>query len=322
MNVLDRGDFDKPGPLAQPGALAAVTALPARFTLTNPKEERSRRAALADWLAHPDNPLTWRSVVNRVWHYHFGRGLCDTPSDFGKMGGTPSHPELLDWLAAWFRDDAHGSLKELHRLIVTSATYRQSSNHRSDAAAVDSENRLLWRQNRHRLDADAFRDFTLAATGMLDLTMGGPGVRFFSTSKGPQATPVLDYSGFDWNRPGARRRSIYRFVWRGLADPFMEALDFPDLGGLAPARTFSVSSLQALALFNNDFVLEHSAALASRVEAERPSLEAQVTRAVNLLWLRDPNAAELSDFTGLAREHGLPSLCRVLLNSNEFLFVN
>ena len=127
MHRLRRGDINKPIELAMPGALTGVSALPAKFEIADPRDEGARRAALACWLAHPDNPLTWRSIVNRVWHYHFGRGLVETPNDFGKMGGRPSHPELLDWLAIWFRDDARGSLKQLHRLIVTSTTYRQSS---------------------------------------------------------------------------------------------------------------------------------------------------------------------------------------------------
>ncbi len=322
VNILHRGDFDKPRAIAEPGALSAITHLPARFVLHNPKSEAERRAALADWIAHPDNPLTWRSIVNRVWHFHFGRGLCDTPSDFGRMGSEPSHPELLDWLAVWFRDDARGSLKELHRIIVTSATYRQSSAFREDAAKLDSNNRLLARQNRHRLDAEAIRDFTLAASGALDLTMGGPSIRHFKASKGPQATPALDYTAFDWSSPDAGRRSIYRNVWRGIADPFMEALDFPDLGLLAPARSFSVSSLQALTLYNNAFVLHHSAALAKRAEAETTMLEAMVENAVSLVWLRKATADEIREFTEFARTHGLAALCRVLLNSNEFLFVD
>lgn len=322
VNVLHRGEFNKPGAVAEPGALSALTHLPARFALKNPQHEYERRAALAEWLAHRDNVLMWRSIVNRVWHFHFGRGLCDTPSDFGKMGGAPSHPELLDWLAVWFRDEANGSLKQLHRLIVTSATYRQSSNHRADAALLDADNRLLWRMNRTRLDADGFRDFALAASGSLDLTMGGPGVRHFASSKGPQSTPALDYTVYDWAAPGAGRRSIYRHVWRGIADPFMEALDFPDLGLLAPTRGFSVSSLQALALYNNAFTLHHSATMASRVEKESPTLEARVARAVRIAYQRNPSADETRDFTEFAQTQGLPALCRLLLNSNEFLFLN
>ena len=321
VHLLHRGDFDKPRAAIEPGALSALTHLPARFVLKNAKDEAERRAALADWIAHPGNVLTWRSIVNRVWSFHFGRGLCDTPSDFGKMGGEPSHPELLDWLAIWFRDEAHGSLKKLHRLIVTSATYRQSSELREDAARLDGENRLLWRQNRHRLDAEAVRDFTLAVSGKLDLTMGGPSIRHFKASKGPQATPALDYTAYDWTSTGAGRRSIYRNVWRGIADPFMKALDFPDLGLLAPARSFSVSSLQALALFNNDFVLEQSGALAARAGTETPAIEGQIGNVVRLVWLREPTAEESREFADFARVNGLAALCRVLLNSNEFLFV-
>jgi Protein of unknown function (DUF1553) len=237
------------------------------------------------------------------------------------MGGEPSDLELLNWLAVWFRDDARGSLKELHRLIVTSAAYRQSSEQRADAAKIDGENRLLWRQNRHRLDADGFRDFTLAASGALDLQMGGPAIQNFKSSKGPQATPALDYAVYDWADAGANRRSIYRYVWRGIADPFMEALDFPDLGLLAPTRSFSVSSLQALTLYNNNFVLHHSGVLAKRAEAEANTLEAQVTRAVRLAWLREPSESERRDFGDFARTNGLPAFCRLLFNSDEFLFV-
>ncbi|MEK0448839.1 MAG: hypothetical protein RL088_1107 [Verrucomicrobiota bacterium] len=322
VNVLLRGDFDKPRAVATPGALSAMKHLPARFELADPKSEAARRAALADWIAHPDNVLTWRSIVNRVWHYHFGRGLCDTPSDFGRMGGTPSHPELLDWLAVWFRDDAKGSLKALHRLIVTSEAFRQSSAHRADMAALDAGNRFLWRQNRHRLDADAFRDFTLAASGALDLTMGGPGVRFFTASKGPQGTPSLDYSAFDLKSAGAGRRSVYRFVWRSIADPLMESLDFPDLGILAPSRSFSVSGLQALTLYNNRFVLHHSELMARRCGNETDPLPARITNLVRIAWNRDPDSSEIAEFTAFASSRGLESLCRVLLNSNEFLFIN
>lgn len=322
VHVLHRGDFDKPRAVVEPGALSALKHSPARFALKNPRHEGERRAALADWLAHPDNTLTWRSVVNRVWHHHFGRGLCDTPSDFGTMGGSPSHPELIDWLAVWFRDDAKGSLKKLHHLIVTSATYRQSSGHRASAAKLDSENRLLWRQNRQRLDADSFRDFTLATSGALDLKMGGPAIQHFKQSKGPQNTPALDYTAYDWSKPDANRRSIYRYVWRGIADPFMEALDFPDLGLLAPTRGFSASSLQALTLYNNDFVLHHSEVLAKRVEREAKMLNAQIDRAVELAWLRPPSKRERNEFIAFTEAHGLAALCRLLLNCNEFLFVN
>ncbi len=321
VHLLERGDVDKPKQVVPPGALSAVNKLPSRFTLQNAANEAERRAALANWIADRNNPLTWRSIVNRVWHFHFGKGICDTPGDFGRMGGTPSHQELLDWLAVWFRDDAKGSLKALHRLIVTSETYRQSSAVRPDLVKADAENRLLGRQNIQRLDADSYRDFANASSGALDLTMGGPGVRNFTSRPGPQLTPALDYAAYDWNSPGSARRSIYRHVWRGIPDPFMDALDFPDMALLTPARTFSVSSLQALSLYNNAFVLHSAELLAQRVQKDSPVLDAQVVSAIRCVWLRSPSAHEKITFTDYAKRRGLPAMCRVLLNTNEFLFV-
>ena len=319
VHLLRRGDIDKPMREVGPGSLSVIDALPGRFELPNPNDEAARRAALADWLAHRDNPFTWRSVVNRVWHYHFGRGLVDTPNDFGRMGSEPTHPELLDWLAVWFRDEAKGSLKQLHRLILTSETWKQSS-----VAAVhpnDADNRLLWRMNRLRMDAGVYRDSVLRMAGRLDLKMGGPGIEQFKKSKGPQATPALDYTAYDWESPGANRRSIYRVVWRGIPDPFMEALDFPDLGLLAPKRGRSLSALQSLAIYNNRFVLHGSESFAKRIQREHEAVDAQIARAVQLAWLRSPSNDELAKFAGYVDKHGLAALCRVLLNSNEFLFV-
>ncbi len=321
IRVLKRGDLDKPGDEVRPGALTAISELKARFDLPDKNDEASRRAALADWIVDDRNPLTWRSIVNRVWHYHFGRGLCDTPGDFGKMGGTPSHPELLDWLAVWFRDDAKGSLKALHKLIVTSGTYRQSSAPNAEASAIDPDNRLLWRMNRSRLDADSIRDSVLAISGHLDLAMGGPGIPHFTSKPGPQTTPTLNYENFDWNTPGAARRSIYRVVWRGIADPFMDAIDFPDLALLSPVRSFSASPLQSLALFNNEFVLHHCERFAARLEASG-GMEQRIAAAFRLVYQRDATAEEVADFTALANKHGLPAALRVLFNSNEFLFLN
>jgi hypothetical protein len=229
------------------------------------------------------------------------------------MGGTPSHPELLDWLACELRDHG-GSLKPLHRLIVTSATYRQGSAHRDEAARLDGDNRLLWRMNRLRLDADSYRDFVLAASDRLDPTTGGPSVRQFVTGPPVQLTPTLNYEAYDWGSLSKHRRSIYRFVWRGVPDPFMETLDFPDLGMLAPTRGFSASALQSLALYNNRFVLHFSGELGKQLTTP--------DEAVRRILLREPTAEETATFTPFAKEKGLAALCRVLFNSNEFLFVN
>ncbi|MFZ4081846.1 MAG: PSD1 and planctomycete cytochrome C domain-containing protein [Pirellula sp.] len=321
VHLLERGDIAKPRDEVPPGSLGALTHAPARFENLSSDNEALRRAALADWLAHPDNVLTWRSVVNRTWHYHFGRGLCDTPSDFGRMGGVPSHPELIDWLAVWFRDQAGGSLKKLHRLIVTSRAYQQSSEDRTDAAAIDGSNRLLWRQNRWRLDAEAFRDYLLAVSGRLDTTMGGPAIQHFTQQPGPQSTPKLDYSAYDWSNPNSNRRSIYRYVWRGIPDPLMAALDFPDLGLLAPSRTFSASPLQSLALLNNPFVLAHSQVTAERLTQESTDLDSQIRSLVWLVYQREPLAAELEPLRAYATKYGLAALCRIVINSNEFLFI-
>ncbi|MCY2984726.1 MAG: PSD1 and planctomycete cytochrome C domain-containing protein [Planctomycetota bacterium] len=322
VHVLHRGDFDKPRETVGPGSISVLKEIESRFELKDSDREPVRRAKLADWIAHKENVLTWRSIVNRVWHHHFGRGICDTPSDFGRMGGVPSHPELLDWLAVWFRDDAKESLKALHRLIVTSDTYCQVSTSSEDGNKTDSENRLLWRQNRQRLDADAVRDFVLAASGQLNLKMGGPADQQFRQSKGPQSTPELNYSVFDWDSPAGKRRSIYRYVWRGIADPFMEAVDFPDLGLLSPARGVSSSSLQSLSLFNNDFILAESQAMATQLEALSPGLDGQVTECVWRLWNRAPNSNEIEELSRFAKLHSVAELCRVLMNSNEFLFVD
>ncbi len=324
VHVLSRGDIDKPKSVANPGALAVLDDVPFSNVSFEGQPESKRREALAHWIAHRENVLTWRSAVNRVWHYHFGKGLCDTPSDFGRMGGTPSNPELLDWLAVWFRDEAKGSLKKLHRLICTSEVYRQSSKVRSASKGyeLDSDNRWMWRQNRARIDAEGFRDFVLTSSDQLDTTMHGPSIQHFLQSKGPQATPNLDYVNYDWDTPGATRRSIYRYVWRGIADPFMESLDFPDLGLLSPARSFSASPVQALAIYNNDFVLHFSSKLAESVSAQQSEVRAQLSIVMRKVLARDLTADELSSFEQYVSKHSLAGLVRVLFNSNEFVFVD
>jgi hypothetical protein len=322
IHVLKRGDINKPGAEAVPGALEEVKAIQSRFALANTQDEGSRRAALAKWITDPKNPLTWRSIVNRVWHYHLGRGLVDSPNDLGKMGGEPSHPELLDWLAVGFRDDARGSFKQLHRLIVTSAVYQQSSKDNPSFARIDSDNRFLWRMNRTRLDAESVRDAILRITGQLDLTMGGPSVKHFTLSPGIHVTPVVDYAKFDIDSPDNRRRSIYRFLFRTLPDPFMDSLDCPEASQLAPVRGASVTALQALSMLNNQFVTRQSERFAERLATLKPMLQGQIETAYELALGRPPSRAETRDLLAYAKEHGLPNLCRLIFNSNEFMFVN
>jgi hypothetical protein len=260
-------------------------------------------------------------VVNRVWQHHFGRGLVDTPNDFGRMGSRPTHPALLDWLAAEFRDGG-GSLKQLHRRIVTSASYRQSSRHDPRASAVDADNRLLWRQNRRRLDAESVRDAVLAASGRLDRTMGGPSVRQFALSPGVHVTPVVDYSKYTWDAPGAGRRGVYRFLFRTLPDPFMDGLDAADPSQLTPARGESVTALQALALLHDRFILRHAEHFARRLGASDRCVEDRIRDAFALALGRAPSEDELTDWTDYTARHGLVNACRVLFNCNEFLYVD
>ena len=317
IRLLGRGDIKSPREPMEPGALSMLK-LP--FPAVPAGGEAGRRAALAKWLTAKDNVLTWRSIVNRVWHYHFGAGLVDTPNDFGRLGGQPSHPELLDWLAVWFRDEAHGSLKQLHRLIVTSAVYRQSSGERAEAARVDASNRLLWRMNRARLEAEAVHDAVLQTAGQLDLTAGGPAVRMFYFKD--DHSPVYDYARFDPDSPGARRRSIYRFVVRSAPDPFMDRLDCPDPSVLAPKRHTTLTAIQALALLNNPFMVRTSLAFAARLEKEAAGIPAQVIRAVELIYQRTPREEERKEMEAYAARHGLANFCRLLFNTNEFLFAD
>jgi len=314
--VLARGSDQSPGKEASPGAMSAVAAIPPRFTLGDPQDEGMRRAALAEWIVDRRNPLTWRSIVNRVWHYHFGAGIADSPNDFGRMGSPPSHPELLDWLAVWFRDDAGGSMKQLHRLIVTSATYRQSSANRAEAAKLDNDNRLLWRMNRSRLDAESLRDSVLAAAGKLDLAEGGPAVRMFYFKD--DHSPVYDYSRFDPDAPGAHRRSIYRFIVRSVPDPFMDRMDCPDPSVFTPKRSTTLTAIQALANLNDPFIVRMSEHLAERVRNGPDPLSA----AFRFTLGRAPPAAERALLEPYLQKNGLENYCRLLFNSNEFLFVD
>jgi hypothetical protein len=249
------------------------------------------------------------------------------------MGSTPTHPELLDCLAVWFRDHG-GSLKQLHRLIVTSATYRQSSQveRREPRIAgrsldlrpstLDSDNRYLWRMNRARLDAESIRDAVLQVTGQLDLTMGGPSAQQFVQSPGIHVTPVVDYAKFDADSPAGRRRSVYRFLFRTLPDPFMDSLDCPAGDQLAPSRTESVTPLQALAMWNNDFIIRQSEHFAERLRRMSQDPGAQITAAHQLALGRTPTKSEAKELAAFAAKHGLANVCRVILNSNEFMFVN
>jgi hypothetical protein len=321
VHMLRRGDIYQAGVVASPGTLSCLQGLPSRFDIARNADESARRAALARWLADARNPLTWRSIVNRLWHYHFGRGLAATPNDFGRMGATPTHPELLDFLAQACRDSG-GSLKRIHRLIVTSAVYRQSSRSDPNCTAQDADNHWLWRQNRRRLDAESVHDALLQIAGRLDPAMHGPSVQQFSMRPGVHVTPEVDYTQYDWNRPGSGRRSVYRFLFRTLPDPFFEALDAADSSQLVAVRNESTTPLQALELMNHPFVLCQCEHFAHRLKSCAPSVEGQLRAAFALAYTREATADEIAALAEFARRRGLENACRLIVNANEFLFLN
>jgi len=324
-HILLRGSPESPGEVVQPAGLSALAVVPPTFGEA-PLDEGARRFALARWITDRRNPVTPRVWVNRLWHHHFGTGIVDTPSDFGFGGGRPSHPELLDWLAAELqRQD--WSTKAMHRLMLTSAAYQQQSvladeydlKKHADPRLVDGDNRLLWRMNPRRLGAEVLRDSVLQVSGKLNLAMHGPGYRDFDYVEeyAPQYTYITADSPELW------RRSIYRFVVRTTPQPFMTTLDCPNPAVLTPARLTTTTALQSLSLLNNDFMLKQADYFAERVKTEAgEDAAAQVNRAFELVFGRAPSSNERSRCVPLVGELGLPALCRVLLNANEFVHID
>src|SRR5262249_31428159 len=264
--------------------------------------------------------LTWRSLVNRVWHYHFGRGLVDTPNDFGRNGSKPSHPELLDWLAVRFRDGGQ-SMKDLHRLILTSSTYRQVSRSHPVGAKLDADNRLLWRMHRQRLDAESVRDAVLAVSGKLDGTMGGPGFELFRFKD--DHSPVYDHEAPDMiDRPAAWRRTVYRFVVRSVPNPFLECLDCADPTLNTPVRNTTLTALQALALLNDPFMIRQAEYFAERLKGISDDPQRQIESAYRFAFGRPPRPDERAALATYVNQHGLANACRLLFNVNEFVFID
>ena len=321
--MLARGDVRKPGREVRAGSLSCVTGLSSRFDVPENSPESDRRAALANWLVDSRNPLTWRSVVNRVWQYHFGRAIVDSPNDFGRMGQLPSHPELLDWLAVTFRDDFEGSFKRLHRLIVTSKTYCQRSDVMdTKAVELDSENHLLWRMNRRKLEAEAVRDTLLTLAGKMDLKMGGPSFQDFVVTH-PEHSPHYEYQLADMDNPALHRRSVYRFIVRSQQQPWMAALDCADPSMLVEKRNQTLTPLQALAQLNNQLSVVMASHFSERVVAEAGSdPRRQIQHAFQLAFQRPPRSTELRPLVRYAETYGLANACRLIVNLNEFAFID
>jgi hypothetical protein len=330
--VLVRGDYNTIGEAVEPGFPSAIsgTSEPAELELDRYKmfPTRGRRMTLANWIASPENPLTARVMVNRLWQHHFGRGIVETPSDFGKNGGRPTHPELLDWLALKFIEEKW-SIKSMHRIILNSAAYRQDSKTpNAKAAQIDPENQYLWRFNRQRLEGEPVRDAVLSVSGRLNLEHGGLPVY----PAMPAGVAEVRVQGVDtWEtseEPAALRRSIYIFQRRAQPLPILETFDAPVPNASCERRRHSVSSLQALSMYGGEFANNEARHFAERVRKETgPDAREQVERAFVLAFARPPSGRELEDALAFmkavpAGQNALVGLCRVLLNANEFVYVD
>ena len=340
-HLLIRGSAHNPGPEVSPAVPAVLAAEQPRFP--DPRRTSLRRLTLARWIADPSNPLTARVIVNRVWQHHFGEGLVRTPSNFGKIGELPTHPELLDWLAAWFIDNGW-SLKKLHRLILTSNTYRMSKQWNAQYGAEDPESRLLWRVPYTRLEVEAVRDSMLAVTGRLNRKMYGP-----SMLPPIPAAALAGHSDPDkiWKaseEDEASRRTIYAFIKRSMVIPMLEVLDLCDTTRSTAKRAVTSVAPQALTLFNGDFVTEQTRYFAERLVWEVGlDPEKQIERAYSLALARPPTALERARMTAflnreaaawirepsgrprdsaMARRHATEQMCRVILNLNEFVYTD
>ena len=326
--ILKGGDYRQPQQAVQPGFPSAVTGdrQPAQLEVDRYRQypTRGRRMTLARWITSPENPLTARVMVNRIWQHHFGRGIVATASDFGRNGERRTHPELLDWLALRFVREGW-SIKTMHRLMLASNTYRQSSENPSVTDPdLDPENRLLWRFQRRRLEAEAIRDSVLWISGRLNLKAGGPSVFPPLPDDMAGLKRPIRAGGSMWepneNEDDARRRSVYIFQRRSLPLPMMSSFDAPVFNESCERRSVTTTPLQALSMMNGRLVNEEAVHLALRVEKEAgENRQAQLDRLFQIALARSPEKEEIERF--LSFEGDLTAICRVLLNSNELLFI-
>ncbi|HLK60498.1 MAG TPA: DUF1549 and DUF1553 domain-containing protein [Chthonomonadaceae bacterium] len=324
-HLLIRGDAYHEGEVVQPGFICSLPGGSADIPPTAAKAQTTgRRTALADWLTSPDNPLLARVFMNRVWQHHFGRGIVNTPSNFGLSGDPPTHPELLDWLAVTFRENGW-HLKPIHRMILLSATWQQSSTIRPEAEKADPQDRLLWRMPTRRLEGEVIRDSILSVAGTLNLQMGGPPVY-------PPVDPSLradTFQGPNWqdgeDGPSTWRRSVYVKVKRSLLLPELEVFDCPEITVAVAQRNITTTPTQALTLLNDPLVLRQSALFAQRIQKEvGKDPGKQIERAYRLCFGRAPTPRERAlslDFLTKRGPSGLADFCHSLLNLNEFVYV-
>ncbi|MCC6537624.1 MAG: DUF1549 domain-containing protein [Bryobacterales bacterium] len=316
-HLLIRGDVSRKGDLLAPAAPSALHGHAGDLGLAPDSPDAARRRALAAWMTSDANALFWRVMANRVWHYHFGAGLVDSPNDFGYNGGVPSHPELLESLAAEFHRTG-GSLKSLHRIILLSEAYQRSTRFDSAASAKDVSARLLWRYPPRRLDGETVRDAMLQSAGVLNTQMYGPSFRPFQIVK--NAGSYHSYESVDSAVPELQRRTVYRMNVNSGGNPMLDALDCPLPSVKAPKRSITTTPLQALSLMNNPFVTRMAKQLAARLTAERDTTAARVARAFELVLNRPPREEEAASSEALVNTSGLEALCWGLFNTSEFLY--
>lgn len=327
MPIFLGGDPQRPGKNVVPAAIATLDRATGGYALAADAPEKDRRAALAEWITADNNPLPARVIANRIWQYHFGTGIVGTPSDFGFMGTPPSHPELLDWLAREIITPTHEPgtgdnawrLKRLHRIIMLSQTYRQSTDYREATAKVDGDSRLLWRFPPRRLTGEELRDTMLAMAGQLNETPGGPGFRLYKYLRDNVSTYVpLEEFG-----PETYRRSVYHQTPRAARIDLLTEFDAPDCAFATPQRAETTSPMQALAMMNHQFTMDMADFLATRLEQDAPDNEkAWTDEAFELAFARTPSDAERATATSLIDEHGLRAFCRALFNLNELIYLN
>ena len=318
--VLLRGSPETPGGAVPPAGFAVLGG---DLGLDSSAPESVRRLRFAAWLTRPEHPLTARVMVNRLWHHVFGAGLVVTAADFGKAGMTPSHPALLDFLASEFTAPSRPGaqpwgVKDLLRTLVLSDAFRQDSAPSAEGLRRDAGSALLWRFPPRRVEAEVIRDSVLLASGKLDRSVGGRGFRIHDVKKTYAQWQVTDNHG-----PQTWRRLLYQERMRRVDDKIFTAFDFPDCGQVSAKRAISTTPLQALNLMNSDFIVEQARFVAEQAaKGAAPSDHAaQVRNGFRLLLGRDPSAAELAASVEVARESGLPVVCRALINSNEFGFL-
>ena len=322
-HFLIRGDPFSPGSEMSPGFLRVATYGDPPTAIPRPDGRTSgRRLALAEWITSPDNPLPARVAVNRIWHHHFGRGIVRTLDNLGKMGDPPTHPELLDWLAVEFMERGW-SVKEMHRLLMTSEAYQMASSYDGDTnRAVDPENQLLGHYQGQRLEAEALRDQIMTVSGGIDLTVGGPPVFPYIPDEILKASQGKGHWDNQPDGPDVWRRSVYVYRRRSLGFPFFDTFDLPDQNQTAAARNVSTVPTQALTLMNNAFVLRQAELFAGRLEREAPGdLDRQIDLAYRIALTRTPSADEAAVAKTLVSEQSLVDLTHVILNLNEFLYL-